>query len=282
MTAHLRYLILLVCLTPTAWSAGAAGAATGRFYTVPADGAKLYVEVSGQGPPILFLHGGFSYFDRTYSAQQAYFSTFRTVIGIDQRGHGHSPDNDQPFSFQQMADDTASILQQLHLGAVDVVGHSDGGNVGLVLARQHPELVRRLVVSGANFRGDLNGLLAYLRFRWSPHSHFVAGQPQELHRAYDHISPDGDAHWFTFASKTQDLWATWEVISPHDLGAIRAPVLVMSGDHDAIPLDHTLELYRNLKAGQLCVMPATGHETMRERPDEFNRLVRQFLERPTR
>lgn len=274
-------LSLLTILTGLASPARSAGTDSARLYSVPGDGAKLYVEVSGQGPPIVFLHGGLSYYDRSFAAQKAYFSTFRTVIGIDQRGHGHSPDDNQPFSYDQMADDTAAILQQLHVGPADIVGHSDGGNVGLILARRYPQLVRRLVVSGASFRGDLNGLWAYVRFRWSRHSHFAAAQPLDIRRSYDAVSPDGDAHWLEFASKTQDLWATWQVISPADLAAIRTPVLVMAGDHDAIPIDHTVALFHNLTAAELCVLPATGHETMKERPDEFNRVVRTFLEQPS-
>src|SRR5271170_5110047 len=148
------------------YSAGAAPLPVdaGRFYQV--DGVKLYTEISGAGPPILFLHGGLSFFDSTFAKQRAYFSTFRTVIGVDQRGHGHSPDNERAFSYSEMAEDTAALIQRLGLGSVDVVGHSDGGNVGLLLARRHPELVRRLVISGANIRGDFGGIAQYVRNRW--------------------------------------------------------------------------------------------------------------------
>ena len=63
-------------------------------------GAKLYAEISGQGPPIVFLHGGLSYFDLAFAQQKVFFSSFRTVIGIDQRGHGQdyarvSPDGER-------------------------------------------------------------------------------------------------------------------------------------------------------------------------------------------
>jgi pimeloyl-ACP methyl ester carboxylesterase len=49
-----------------------------------------------------------------------------------------------------MAEDTAAVIEQLGLGLVDIAGHSGGGNIGLLLARDHPQLVRRLVISGAN------------------------------------------------------------------------------------------------------------------------------------
>src|ERR1700733_8291738 len=124
---------------------------THGYYAI--NGAKLYVESVGQGTPVLFLHGGLMFFDNAYSKQIHFFSTTHRVIGIDQRGHGHSPDGPWQLSYQMMADDTAAVLQQLRAGRVDVVGHSDGGNIALLLAHDHPELVRRIVVSGANLRG---------------------------------------------------------------------------------------------------------------------------------
>jgi pimeloyl-ACP methyl ester carboxylesterase len=249
----------------------------GRLYEV--HGTKLYVEVSGSGPPIVFLHGGLSFFDRSFANQKAYFAASRTVIGIDQRGHGHSPDDARPFSYREMAEDTAALLQQLHRGPADIVGHSDGGNVALLLARYHPDLVRRVVVSGANFRGDFAGLLAYVWLRWvKSEERFAAGIDPALRHDYDAVSPYGDAHWGVLLEKTQDLWSTWTVISSEELHAIRAPVLVMAGDRDVIPLEHTVALYRSLPASRLCILPNTGHDTMGQRPALFNEVTRAFLD----
>jgi pimeloyl-ACP methyl ester carboxylesterase len=267
-----------VLLAHIALAAGSAATppVAGGLYQV--NGVQLYVQISGNGPPILFLHGGLSDFDQSFSRQRAYFATFRTVIGVDQRGHGHSPDTEQPFSYRQMADDTAALLQKLKISRVDVVGHSDGGNVGLLLARFHPQLVRRLVISGANSRGDFAGLLSYLHSRLSSDERFAEGVPSNARDAYVHASPDGGQHWLTMLSKTKALWETFTVINDRDLAAIQAPVLVMSGDHDVIPLEHTVDIYRHLHHAQLCILPATGHITMQERPDEFNRVAREFLE----
>jgi pimeloyl-ACP methyl ester carboxylesterase len=249
----------------------------GGLYDV--NGTKLYVEVSGSGPPLVFLHGGLSFFDRSFASQKAYFAASRTVIGIDQRGHGHSPDDARAFSYREMAEDTAALLQQLHRGPADIVGHSDGGNVALLLARYHPELVRRVVVSGANFRGDFAGLLAYVWLRWvKSEERFAAGIDVALRRDYAAVSPYGDRHWSVLLAKTQDLWTTWTVISPEDLRAIRAPVLVMAGDRDVISLEHTIALYRSLPASRLCILPNTGHDTMSQRPSLFNEVTRAFLD----
>jgi len=243
--------------------------------------ALLHVEVMGSGPPVLFLHGGLRYFDTTFALQAPYFSAFRTVIGVDQRGHGHSPDREQAFSYTQMADDTAVVLGKLNLGPVDVVGHSDGGNVGLLLALRHPELVRRLVVSGANLRGGRPRVLGFLRSLVARDDAPPADVPSPLRDQYASVSPDGARHWPVILAKSSALWATRTVLTPDDLQAIHIPVLVMAGDHDDIALDQTAEIFRNLPLGELCILPGSGHETMIDRADDFNRLTRAFLDGKT-
>ena len=89
---------------------------THRFYEVR--GAKLYTQTYGHGAPIVFLHGGTVFFDNSFAKQRDYFASYRTVIGIDQRGHGHSPDGPWSLSYKMMADDTAAIIEQLGLGPV--------------------------------------------------------------------------------------------------------------------------------------------------------------------
>ena len=122
---------------------------------VEVDGSKLYVETSGSGPPIVFLHGGIHHFDNSFSNQRDDFVASRTVMGVDQRSPGHSPDDPRPFSYGAMVEDTAAVIRHLRLGPVDFVGHSDGADAGLKLARAYPQPVRRLVVSGAHLRAAL-------------------------------------------------------------------------------------------------------------------------------
>src|SRR5205807_9253870 len=129
-------LLAAVCALTSAAAYPVSPSGTQRFYEVR--GAKLYTETFGHGPPILFLHGGMLFFDNNFEKQRDYFAAYRTVLGIDQRGRGHSPDGPWTLSYKLMADDTAAVIEQLGLGAVDVVGHSDGGNVALLLARDHP------------------------------------------------------------------------------------------------------------------------------------------------
>jgi len=267
-------------LAPMATSADSSSNAQ-RYYEVR--GAKLYTQIYGHGRPIVFLHGGMAFFDNSFAKQRDYFSTFRTVIGIDQRGHGHSPDGPWSLSYKMMADDTAAIIEQLGLGPVDIVGHSDGADLALVLVRDHPKLVRRLVISGANIRVDLSPE-EKLRSQWSQEQldahlrKMAAALPPWFLPDYAKVSPDGPDHWMTLLAKCYDMWLQPIVIEPADLKKISIPVLVMAGDHDFTSIEENAEIYRDLPHGQLIIVPASNHGTFNSRPDLVNLAIREFLE----
>jgi pimeloyl-ACP methyl ester carboxylesterase len=257
---------------------------TQRYYEVR--GAKLYTQIYGHGPPILFLHGGMVFFDNSFAKQRDYFSAFRTVIGIDQRGHGHSPDGPWSLSYKLMADDTAAIIEKLGLGPVDIVGHSDGADLALILSRDHPNLVRRLVISGANIRVDLPPDERLRRSHWSRQQlddHLrktAASFPPWFLPDYAKVSPDGPDHWMTLLAKCYDMWLQPVVIEPADLKKISMPVLVMAGDHDFTSVEENAEIFRDLSHGQLIIVPASNHGTFNARPDLVNLAIREFLDQP--
>jgi pimeloyl-ACP methyl ester carboxylesterase len=127
-----RWPLLFALSSAPAGAREAAG--TQRF--LEAHGARLYVETSGHGPPVLFLHGRTMFFDSGFANQRDYFSGSHAVIGIDQRGHGHSPDDPWELSYAAIAKDTAAVIVQLQLGPVGVVGHSDGADIAVILRRE--------------------------------------------------------------------------------------------------------------------------------------------------
>lgn len=280
------WIILAAVLAVLATRAHAAdpAPATQRYYEV--HGAKLYVETFGAGRPIVFLHGGLNFFDLNFASQRDYFARFYKVVGIDRTGHGHSPDTAQPFSYDRMAEDMAAVIEQLGLGAVDVIGHSDGANIGLILARDHPQLVRRLIISGANLRPGLPAEELQRRKNWTDEqvaakAREIAGSvPPNFRTEYEKVTPDGADHWWTLVSKSYRLWLTPVVIDPVDLKRIRIPVLVMAGDTDFTPIEETLEIHRNLPRAQLMILPGTGHGTMMQRPALVNLAMREFLDSP--
>jgi pimeloyl-ACP methyl ester carboxylesterase len=275
-----KFAVLGVMVAASAQSGGLTD--THRYLEI--DGTKLYTEILGHGPPVLFLPGGMLSFDSNFAHQRDYFARYRTVIGIDQRGQGHSPDGPWQLSYELMANDTAEVIRRLGLGPVDVIGHSDGGDVALLLARDHPELVRRVVISGANLRSGLTPAEAEARSRMPAAQlarklqQITTSMPKFIRADYSRVSPDGPDHWMVMLEKCYRMWINPVVIDPADLKKIRAPVLVIAGDRDFTSIEETVEIYRGLPHAQLMIVPGTGHGTFVVRSELLNPVIREFLD----
>lgn len=221
------------------------------------NGHRFYYETMGRGRPVLLLHGGGNNVHGSFDKQLDTFAKTHFIIAPEQIGQGHTPDVDAPLTYAAMTSDTAALIDELHFKDLDVIGWSDGGDIALMLAARRPDLVRRVVVTGANF---------------SPEGY----PPDDLRQMLSNDKPEPR----TFGEKLNHLWATsptFEELSPAILSHINKRVLVMSGDHDAIRLDHTIALYRALPDARLCILPGTGHGTFNERPEWVNPIVLSFL-----
>lgn len=191
------------------------------------------------------------------------------------------------MSYQMMADDTVAVLQSLNLGPVDLVGDSDGANVALLVSRDHPELVRRVVASAGNLRSGLSAAEVAKRRAWSPAERdatlrqITASLPAWLREDYARTSPEGPDHWMAALAKFYSMWIEPVVMEPGDLRKIQAPVLVLVGDHDFTTIEDAVEMARALPHGQLLVVPGANHGKMTERPQLVNLAIREFLDGAT-
>ncbi len=230
-----------------------------RWHWAMIHGHRIYYAVGGSGPPLLLLHGGGDSGEHSFERQIGILSQRHRIIAPDQVGQGRTPDVAGPLSYTGMMQDTAALLQQLRLRQLDVIGFSDGGILALMLAVRHPQLVRRLVISGVNVAPEgLN-----------------ADQLQAL-RAAQTDKPR------TVDEKLAQLWLsspTEQELNLTLLSMIRQPVLVISGDRDAITLEHTLQIFHALPNAELCVLPGTDHGTFSGRPEWLNPIIEHFLER---
>ena len=222
-------------------------------------GHRIYYAVRGNGPTLVFLHGGGDSGEHSFVRQLDLFSENHHIVAPDQVGQGRTPDVAGPLSYTAMMEDTAELLKLLKVKHVDVVGFSDGGILALMLAIRHPELVRRLVISGVNIAPE--GL-----------------NPEDLEELRVTQIPKPK----TIDEKLAHLWLT----SPTDselnlalLAKITQPVLVISGDRDAITLEHTLKIFHALPDAELCVLPGTDHATFSGRSEWLNPIITSFLDR---
>lgn len=244
---------------------------------VDANGVHTYYERSGSGPPLVLLHGA-AMVAESWRAQVDAFSPHFTVYVPERRGVGRTADVDGEWSYAGMAQDTAAFLDALGIRQAAVVGLSDGGNIGLILAYSRPDLVGQLVVSGANVNAEGLGPLKDEVAGATPEEILAGAPPQvvpwlEVHRR---VSPDrGETLLLSFA-KMKQMWLDFDVAHA-DLARVQAHTLVMAGDHDMIPVSHTVEIWQSIPGAQLCIAPGASHFWLQEKPDLANRIILSFL-----
>jgi pimeloyl-ACP methyl ester carboxylesterase len=237
---------------------------------VDADGVHSYYEEHGSGDPLLLLHGGLIDGD-SFAQQTPAFAEHYRVIVPDRRGHGRTPDVEGPISYDLMADDTIAAMDALGTGPAHLVGWSDGGNVGLLVAIKRPDLVRRLVTIGSNFSAD--GLTNEAAATFKPDTPTSAVPVMHEMWKVNAVDPD---RFDAVLEKMQGCWFDY-AIPPADLARIAAPTLVMVGDDDIAKFEHTIELFETIPDAQLAVIPGASHVAPIEKPELVNQLVLDFL-----
>jgi pimeloyl-ACP methyl ester carboxylesterase len=150
------------------------------------------------------------------------------VIAIEFQGHGHTADIDRPLCYQQMADDTPALLKQLKVEQADAFGYSMGGAVGLALAIQHLNLVRRLVIEGSHFSSMLEAYDPEVVKQFNAISPDTFA-PKELRDPYHEVAPD-PKKMAGAGCQDQKVASEFKGSSREDMKSIRAQVLVTVGD----------------------------------------------------
>ena len=234
------------------------GAGPGRY--VAARDLEMYVETEGVGPDLVLLHGGSSDANEMASLRALLARTHR-VLSPEQRSHGRTADAGA-LTYAGMSLDTARLLDALGLRDVDLVGWSDGGIVALGVARDRPDLVRRVVAIGANVAAvDAPAPLSAEMEDWFPTA-TAADLP--------HLPPANADHILA-------MWRAGPELRLADLVDIAAPVLVVAGDHDVITLEHTVAMFQALPDARLAILPGAGHDVPVTRPADVAALIETFL-----
>lgn len=233
------------------------------------DGSRAftdYHEEHGAGEPLLLLHGGFCSLEPARELGDL-LAVHHRVLAAERPGHGRTPDTDGPYDYAAMVAGALAHLDALGVASAHVVGHSDGGIIGLLLARDHPQRVRSLVAISANLHPDA----------WVPDDYPHVTMPPEAHAAVDEeyarLSPDGPAHAEVVIAKLMALWTGGPHIPAASLAAVTAPTLVLAGEHDVVARAHTESIAAAVPGARLTIVPGTTHMLVRERPDLVARAV---------
>ena len=242
---------------------------------VDARGVRTYYDELGTGDPVVLLHGGGGGADSWLGQRPGLAERYRVLIP-ERRGHGRSPDVDGPVTMEIFAADTAAFIEALELGPAHVIGWSDGGKVGMSLALNRPDLVRKLVLIGAELT-EAGGTVANQALL-TPEG--LESLKTFFRQLYEPLSPDGPEHFDVVFAKWRQMWENLPDVDLTALKALPMPVLLMQGDDDCVRIEHTAEVARAIPDARVAVVPGTSHGLPLEKPDLVSRLLLDFLADP--
>lgn len=249
----------------------AAGADTSTSHHLQTRGISLYYETEGHGPPLLLLHGGMGNGTQFDKQRPAFASSHRLIVP-DCRAQGRTSDRPGPLTYHDMAEDMIALMDSLRLKRVDIMGWSDGGNIGLDMSIHHPDRVVHLVTFGAN--ATVEGLPPADR-EWN-RTATAESLGAGMKVVWTSLNPQPE-HYREAMNKVLEMWRTLPAFSAQELASIRARVLVCAGEHDLILPEHTAMIARTIPGAQMWIVPGASHGAMRERPDLVNPRVLSFL-----
>jgi len=273
--------------TLIAFVLGLVAPAAAETGTIPAaDGVPISYTIEGQGEPaIVFIHGWTV--DRTHWRFQvpAFRKSYR-VVAIDLPGHGASGRNRDSWSIEGLADDVATVVRELKLEQVVLVGHSMGGFVVLAAASKLPGKVRGVVTVD------------------SVHNVEYVAPPDVVKRIFARFELDFDSAWERFMTGFFDdpESEVLESILEHRDGfdrkaafallvdynrfdskaALKAAKVPVRGINAATPYPTAVEINRKYGDFDAVLMTGVGHFLMLEKPDEFNRHLGKLIEQFTK
>ncbi|MEI2298557.1 alpha/beta fold hydrolase [Ensifer sp. MJa1] len=251
--------------------------------TVEVNGMKMYYEVSGEGEPLVVLHGAYMNIPSMGAIIPKLAETHK-VYAVELQGHGRTNDIDRPITYPNLADDVAAFMDAVKLEKADVFGYSMGAAAGLQLAIRHPEKVNKLAAASVAY--DAEG--------WQPE--FKAFIPQMtvemlvgLPFAEDYrklaVDPNGFPELARKLIQLEKEPMAWEA----DVKMLKVPVLIIAGDADVATLEHNVALFRllgggamgdmgkPLSASRLAILPATSHTAVINQPELLQAFMEPFL-----
>jgi pimeloyl-ACP methyl ester carboxylesterase len=219
--------------------------------------------------PVILLHGGFTSSD-CWAFEVPLLSKTHEVIIVDSRGHGRSSMSDQPLSYALMASDVLKLMDYLKIDKASIVGWSDGGIIGLILAIHYPERINKLFTFGTNF--NLSG------YKPEPSDTSTAARFMETVQAnYHKVSPTPDG-FQNLRKALIKMYSSEPDLKPEEIATIKAPTVIACGQYDQfIKQEHFELLARLIPGAKLVVMPNVSHGGAMQDPARFHQAVMKLL-----
>ncbi len=237
----------------------------------PVNDIQMYYAIYGEGDPLILLHGGLGNADYFANQIPAFAESYR-VIAVDSRGHGRSTVTETPIGYSLMASDVLALMDYLKIESAHLVGWSDGGIIGLDIAINHPDRLKKLVAYGANY--DPSGVRADIG-----ESEIFNAYIEQALADYAELSPAPE-NVDAFLANIGNMWATEPTFTEDVLGDITVPTLILDGkEEEAIVIAHVVKMAELIPGAELTLMPGVGHFAMFATPEMFNSIVLNFLSR---
>jgi len=256
---------------------------------------KLYYEVFGEGPPFLFISETACHGEVWKTYQVPEFSRDHRVIIYDQRGTGHSDKPSAQYTTKTLADDAAALLE--HLGAEQAVvyGHSMGGRIAQLVALDYPQKVKKLILasSGASHTSRGIPLKMCLELVEKGYEKYARDHAVRIGFTEKFVSEHPERVEAFLKIRLANLPPLESYLlhviarQAHDTGdrlkEIQVPTLVMVGDDEAkttMDISHWASaeiLAREISRAKLVVFSDSGHYYFFAKPEETNRVIREFL-----
>ena len=216
---------------------------------IEVNGIELFYNKSGQGAPIILLHGN-GQDHRIFKKMIKRMSDKYTVYAIDSRDHGKSS-KVKHLDYNSKMEDVAEFIRKLEIKKPVLYGFSDGGIIGMLLAIRHPDILEKLIISGANTHPDGIKRFAFTLIKTS---------------------------YFLTRSKKLNLMLTQPNISAEELNTIVTPTLVLAGHRDVIKEENTRFIAKNIPGSELRILKGENHASYVLDNDKLYDRIMMFLE----
>lgn len=255
----------------------------------PVNGIKVYYEVyqpaSGEGKPLILLHGAFYTISLNWAQLIPELSKTRKVIAIEMQGHGHSPYSDRKLDIKTLASDVESVMDYLKIDSADVAGFSMGGSVAYQFAVQSPKRLGKLIIISSTYKS--NGWLPVVNNglkNFKPE--FFDNTP--LKTAYDAVAPD-KTKWRKFLEQMFVFAKEPFNVGDSNISKMASPVLIIAGDNDGTDKIELMKTYQLLGGGvsadlqpmpksQLAIVPSQGHGSLMMQTTAILNYINDFLQ----
>jgi pimeloyl-ACP methyl ester carboxylesterase len=215
---------------------------------------------------VLLLHGGLSSTeDWDYTILPAIKNTHH-VYGYDRSAHGRTRVRDGYYHFEFQRDEAIAYLEDVVKAPAHIIGWSDGGIIALYIAIARPDLVKSIVLIGANYHHNCGASHdpETIEIKEEDLKEFIDRTGQEPHLLEEIVR------------KAYQVWSSEPALTFDDLGKIQCPALILAGDDEPFTSEHTFSLYEAIPGARLAIVPGASHFVVKEKSELTQALIKDF------